>query len=407
VTAAPASPRRPRLRLEGITRPAWILSLVSFFTDLSSEMVYPIIPLFLTVTLGAPAVAVGIVEGVAEATANGTRLVAGRWADRAGSRKPFVVAGYGLAVVGKFVIAIAPVWPFALVGRATDRFGKGIRSAPRDALLADFTEAKYRGRVFGFHRAMDSLGAVGGPLIGLALLWAFPGRLRDIIFMALVPGVVAVFVLRWLPEHRKESVSSEDEDGRPQGKLPGRFYVLLAITTLFMAGNSSDAFLILRSKDLGLATTAVILAYVVYNAVYASASLPAGIISDRIPRAWVLTVGYAVFAAVYTGFALTSSSWAVWPLFAVYGFYIALTDGVSKALVADMAPKELRSTAQGLYSGVAGIAALGASVAAGVLWDTVSPRAPFVLGATCGVLAAILLAVVTLVRPGGRPVAAG
>lgn len=387
-TVGVATPRKRFGRnrfFKGITRPVWILGLVSFFADLSGEMVYPIIPLFLTGTLGAPAVAVGIVEGAAEGTANLTKLFSGRWADVVRARKPFVVAGYSLGAIGKVILGLANVWPVALVGRTADRFGKGIRTAPRDALLVDFTEAGNRGRVFGFHRSMDTLGAIGGPLIGLAFL-AGGAPLRWVILLAVVPGIVSVFVLKWLPE-RKPEPKAAGVAAPGASALPFPFWVLLGVTALFMIGNSSDAFLILRSKDLGLTTTLVVLAYVAYNFVYASLSYPAGIVSDRVPRAAVLVVGYLVFAGVYAGFAIVSHDWAVWPLFAVYGAYIALTDGVSKALVADLTPSDLRSSAMGLFQGVAGLAALVASITAGILWDTVSDRAPFALGAVCALLA--------------------
>ena len=385
---------KPRFRLAGITRPIWVLSLVSFFADVSGEMVYPIIPLFITGTLAAPALAVGIVEGVAEGTANLTKLFSGRWSDTAGKRKPFVVAGYSLGTLGKAILAVAPVWPVAMIGRSVDRFGKGIRSAPRDAMLADFAEPRYLGRVFGLHRTMDTLGAVVGPLIGLALLALLNDRLRLVIGIAVVPGIVSVFVLRWLPE--RSAPPSPDGNRRQFGKLPTKFYVLLAITMVFMIGNSSDAFLILRSKDLGLTTTLVVLAYVAYNLVYALLSFPAGVISDRLPRAWLVAAGWTVFAGVYAGFALTGSKGAVWPLFVIYGAYIALTEGVLKALVADLAPGELRSSAMGLFQGMTGLAALVASVMAGLLWDQVSQAAPFALGAVCAVTAAAALTVFTL-----------
>lgn len=383
-----------RARLAGITRPIVVLGIVSFLADLSGEMVYPIIPLFITGTLGAPALALGIVEGVAEGTANLTKLLSGRWSDRAGKRKPFVVAGYSLAAAGKALLAAAPVWPVALGGRALDRFGKGLRTAPRDAMLADFAAPAYRGRVFGFHRALDTLGAVGGPLVALVLIALLDDRLRLVIAIAVVPGVMAVFALRWLPEHA--AAESPEGNGWRFSELPARFYILLAITALFMLGNSSDAFLILRAENLGLTTTMVVLAYVGFNAVYAALSLPAGIVSDRMPRAWLMVSGWAVFAAVYAGFALSGSGTAVWPLFVVYGAYMAMTEGVSRALVADIAPGPLRSSAMGLFQGVAGLAALVSSVLAGVLWDQVDPAAPFVLGAGCAVAAAIALAAFTL-----------
>lgn len=379
----------PARWFSGIPRPVWVLGLVSFFADLSSELIYPIIPIFLTATLGAPVTAVGVTEGVAEATANFTRLFSGRWSDRVNARKPFIVAGYALAASGKLILCLAPVWGFALAGRAVDRFGKGIRTAPRDALLADFTTDEDRGRLFGFHRSFDSLGAVGGPLIGLLFI-AFAGdHLRWVIALAVVPGVIAVFVLRWLPERK-----AEDDGGAAANislrRLPRQYWLFLAVATIFMAGNSSDAFLILRSKDIGLSTTLVVLAYVVYNTVYTLGAYPAGALSDRVPRPVLLASGYVIFAAVYLGFAVSSRDWAIWPLFACYGVYIAATDGVAKAFVADMAPASMRSSALGVFQGTTGLVTLVASIAAGVLWDVVSPKAPFYLGASCAAAAAVV-----------------
>lgn len=374
----------------GIPAPVWLLGWVSLFADLSTELVYPIVPIFLTTTLGAPAVAVGVTEGVAEATANVTRLVSGRWSDRASARKPFVVAGYALAALGKLVLSLAPAWGFAVAGRAVDRFGKGIRSSPRDALLADFVGGADRGRVFGFHRSMDSMGAVGGPLLGLAFLALVGEHLRMAIALAVVPGLVAVAILRWLPE--RPQPAGQRPAGGGIGQLPRAYWLFLAATVVFMAGNSSDAFLLLRSKDLGLSTTLVVLAYVGYNSVYALGAFPAGVVSDRLPRPALLVGGYLVFAGVYSGFAFAGAAATVWPLFACYGVYMALTDGVTKAFVVDLSPAALRSTAIGLFQGVAGMTVLGASIGAGLLWDHVSPAAPFYVGAACSLGAATVTA---------------
>ncbi len=374
----------------------WVLCFVSLLADLSGELVYPIIPLFITGTLGAPVLAVGVVEGLGEATANITRLFSGSWSDRAARKKPFIVAGYGLAAMGKGVVALSPAWPMAMVGRSIDRFGKGIRGTPRDVLLAEAATPENRGRVFGLHRTMDTLGAVAGPLIGLGLITLFDGRLRLAIAVAVVPGLLSVFALRWLHEERAERAPLERRPAIRIHGFPRRFYILLAITVLFMAGNSSDAFLILRGKDLGLTTTLVVFAYVAYNVVYAGLSYPAGVISDRVPRSWLLVAGYGIFAVVYAGFAFVNTASMVWPLFAVYGAYIALTDGVSKALVSDVSPAEVRGGALGLYQGLSGLAALVASIMAGVLWDQVAVSAPFWLGAATALAAALALAGFTL-----------
>lgn len=375
-----------------IPQQVWLLGVVSFFADLSSELVYPIIPLFLTVTLGAPVAAVGITEGVAEATANLTRLFSGRWSDRVRARKPFVVAGYGLAALGKAVLCVAPVWGFALAGRAIDRFGKGIRSAPRDALLSDYSTPENRGRVFGFHRSMDSAGAVGGPLIGLTFLALAGDHLRIAIALAVIPGLLSVLALRTV-EERPAPTPSAGATLPGLRSLPRAYWLALFATGLFMAGNSSDAFLLLRAKDIGLGATLVVLGYVLYNTIYTLGAYPAGVLSDHVPRPLLLCAGYAVFAAVYFGFALAGERWVVWPLMATYGLYIAATDGVTKALIADLSPGSLRSSAMGLFQGVTGLTALFASVAAGVLWDQIDPSAPFYLGAVCAVSAAGVLAV--------------
>lgn len=377
-----------------IPRQVWLLGLVSFFADLSSELVYPIIPLFLTVTLGAPVAAVGITEGVAEATANLTRLFSGRWSDRLRARKPFVVAGYGLAAAGKAILCVAPVWGFALAGRAIDRFGKGIRSAPRDTLLSDYATPENRGRVFGFHRSMDSAGAVGGPLIGLAFLTLAGDHLRVAIALALIPGVLSVFALRTVEERPAPAPAPGAKTPGP-GSLPRAYWLALAATGLFMAGNSSDAFLLLRAKDLGLGATLVVLGYVLYNTIYTLGAYPAGALSDRIPRPLLLCAGYAVFALVYFGFATAGDRWLVWPLMAAYGVYIAATDGVTKALITDLSPAAVRSSALGLFQGVTGLTALFASVTAGILWDQVAPSAPFYLGAACAIAAALFLGALT------------
>jgi MFS family permease len=380
-------------RFRHIPRPAWLLGLTSFFADLSSELVYPLIPIFLTATLGAPVAAVGLVEGVAEATAYATRPLAGRWSDAAGARKPFVVAGYALAAVGKLILALAPAWGVALAGRAVDRFGKGIRTPARDAMLADVATPENRGRIFGFHRAFDTLGAVVGPLFALLFL-AVVGQqhLRWAIAIALVPAAISVLVVARVPEVRAPARRSSDDPRPGLRSLPAAYWLFLGVTGLFMLGNSSDAFLILRAKDLGLTTTAVVLAYVVYNAVYALLSYPAGALSDRIPRPAVIVGGYLVFATVYLGFALAGSGAAAWLLFPLYGAYIAATEGIGKAFIADLAPPEARTTALGLFQGVTGGLVLAASLLAGLLWDAFGPKATFSFSATAALLAALLAA---------------
>lgn len=391
--------RRP---FRNIPRTAWLLGFTSLFADLSSELVYPLIPIFLTVTLGAPVTVVGLVEGIAEAIAYATRPAAGRWSDAAGARKPFVVAGYGLAAVGKLLLFVAPAWGVALAGRAVDRFGKGLRNPARDALLADVTTPADRGRIFGFHRSFDTLGAVIGPLVALTILAAIgEENLRWAIGIAVIPAAISVLVVLRVPERR----APRPADGQPAARLrdlPAAFWLFLGSTAIFMVGNSSDAFLILRAKDLGLATTAVVLAYVLYNAVYALAAYPLGSLSDRVPRPALLVGGYLVFALVYLGFAAAGSGGAAWLLFAIYGVYIAATEGVMKAFVADLAPPSVRTTALGLFQGITGGLILVASLLAGILWDRIGPSAPFFFGAAAALLAAAVTALL-LARGALRP----
>ncbi|WP_322818391.1 MFS transporter [Tepidiforma sp.] len=376
-----------------IPRTAWLLGLTSLLADISSELVYPLIPIFLTATLGAPVAAVGLVEGVAEATASATRPLAGRWSDAAGARKPFVVAGYALAALGKLILFAAPTWGIALAGRAVDRFGKGVRTPPRDAMLADAAPPAMRGRVFGFHRAMDTLGAVVGPLLALAFLAAVgQEHLRWAIGLAAIPGAAAVLVVARVPETGAPPVATAERPATAHRRLPAAYWLFLGATAIFMVGNSSDAFLILRSKDLGLTTTSVVLAYVVYNAVYAILSYPAGALSDHLPRPAVVIGGQLVFAAVYLGFASASAPAAVWLLFPLYGAYIAATEGIVKAYIADLAPPDARTTALGIFQGLTGGLALVASLLAGVLWDAFGPRATFGFGAGAAILAAIATA---------------
>jgi len=364
------------------------LSWVSFANDFASELVYPVVPLFLTVTLGAPATVLGVVEGIAEGTAVGLRGAAGWLSDRAGgARKPWIAAGYGISAVSRIALAVAWAWGIVLVGRVADRLGKAARTAPRDALIRDSTPAELRGAAFGYHRAFDTAGAVAGPLLAVALL-AAGVSLRTVLVVAVAPGFLTLVLLRSV---REAAASAESVPGMERAeRLPPPFWGALIVWTIFSLGNSSDAFLILRAHDLGLSTTLVVLAYAGYNVIYSSLSWPLGALSDRVPRTSILAVGLVVFSCVYAGFALPPGKWAVWPLFAVYGAYIAATDGIARAWVGDYAPAQAGGTAYGLFSAASGGALLVASVVAGVLWSHVDPSAPFWLGvgsATAGLIA--------------------
>lgn len=377
----------------GVSRNVFVLGLVSFAADISSEMLYPVLPVFLTTTLGAPVSLVGVIEGVAEGTAGTSKVAAGWLADLLPRRRPLVTAGYGLSALGKLLLAVAFVWPQALLARFCDRLGKGTRTAPRDALLADSSPEGLRGRAFGFHRAMDTVGAVVGPLLGFALIAALgEGRLRLVFLLAVLPALLSVALVGLAREQARAPAPARVE--RPRIDLsgaPAGYWLFLGVSLLFAFGNSSDAFLLLRARDLGLGLTAVILAYVLYNVSYAALSFPAGIAADRFGPRSVLAVGFLVFGLVYLGFALAGGSGLVWPLFLCYGVPLAMTEGVGRAFVANLVPADRRGSFLGLYYTAIGLTAVVASVLAGVLWDQVGPAAPFALGASTGLAAALLL----------------
>jgi MFS family permease len=374
-----------------IPRNVRVLSAVSFFQDAASEMLYPVMPLFLTAVLGAPPSVLGLIEGVAEGTASVGKAVSGRLADRF-RRKPLVALGYGISSLAKPVIGLAQGWGVVLGARFTDRVGKGLRTSPRDALIAADTRAEIRGAAFGFHRAADTAGAVAGPLIGLALYEALDHRLRPLFFVAFVPAAISVALIALVREHPPPVPRPLDEPrGAPLRALPRRYWRVTAVIALFGLVNFSDAFIILRASDLGLGFVAIILAYVLYNVAYAGLSYPAGSLSDRVPRRLVFAVGLAVFAAAYVGLGLAGSPGWVWLLLPLYGAYTALTDGVAKAWVADLLPAHAMGTGLGLYQGLAGGCALIAGIWAGLAWGH-DGSVPLVVSGCVAAGAALLLA---------------
>ena len=401
-----------RSRSDGRRWPSWltrnvvVLSLVSLSQDAASELLYPVLPLLLTGVLGAPAVVVGLVEGVAEGAAALTKYLAGTFSDR-WRRRPLVFLGYGLAAVGKVVVAMATVWPMVLVGRVTDRVGKGVRGAPRDALLAEDASERQLGRVFGFHRAMDTLGAVIGPLLGLAVLGVTDGNVRVALWVAVVPAVVSVVLVAFTRERRVASHESRSEPSpeassepasepaarQRRARLPQDLRVVIALLTVIALVNFPDALVLLRVSQTGFDATGVVAVYVLYNLVYAAASLPAGMLADRLPRARVYAVGLACFAVGYTGLGLVSGGWAVVVLMTVYGGFNAFTDGVGKAWVSALVRPESRGRAQGVFQGLGGGAVLLAGLWAGLLWDVGagSGAVPLVVAGLAGAVAAVVM----------------
>ena len=400
-------------KIFGVSKTVFTLGIVSFFTDISSEMLIPIVPQFLKFVIGTSALNIGLIEGIAESTASVLRVWAGYLADKFGRPKLLTVIGYGLSALSKPFFITANSWHSILGIRFADRFGKGIRSAPRDVLIADSTDPATRGRAFGFHRAMDTAGATLGPLIVLLLVWLFAGHavldklgadrsIYKIIFIAAtIPAVVGWLVLLiFVPERRHEDGAAK----KPELKLSAldsRFRMFLAIVTLFSIGNSSDAFLVLRatSAPIGMGFLMFLWVYVVFNALSAVVALRSGILSDKIGRKPVIIGGWLVFSLVYFAMARITTPTGVWVWFTIYGIYYGATEGILRAYAVDLAPAHLRGTAVGAYYTFTGIALLPASLIAGFLWDNVSHAAPFYYGSVTSLVAALLMAVLVKTRP--------
>ncbi|MGZ5350514.1 MAG: MFS transporter [Actinomycetota bacterium] len=379
---------RRRRPWEGLSHNVHVLSGVSFFQDAASEMLYPVLPLFITGVLGAPPAVVGLIEGLAEGTASILKMASGWLSDRM-RRKPLIAVGYGLSSVSKLVIGFAYAWPLVLVARVADRTGKGIRGAPRDTLIADDTPQADRGRAFGFHRAADTFGAVVGPLIGLALYFALGQRMRPLFFIAFIPAAISVVLIVFVRERPRTHHERAAAIAARAGPLPRPYRRVVAFLTIFGLVNFTDALLLLRAKELGFGFAGVVLVYTLYNLTYSLLSYPAGAWSDRVPRRKVFAAGIAVFAVSYFGLGvITSAAW-VWVLLPVYGAYTALTDGVSRAWVADLAP-HATGTALGTYAGLSGAASIVAGVWAGLAWGGTGRLPLLISGSVAGVLAVVL-----------------
>lgn len=359
------------------------MGLVSLLTDASSEMVYPVLPLFLANVLGAPVAAIGLIESLAEATAAFMKLGSGWLSDRVGRRKPLVALGYTLSNLAKPVLALTQSWPAVLSLRVTDRLGKGVRTAPRDALIAESSTPQERGRSFGVHRALDTAGAAIGPFVAWLVLSLDPGAsgYRTIFAVSAIPGALAILVVLLAVRDTGKRLPI-DQAMRPSLRAFSRpLAVFTAISFVFALANSSDAMLILRAQDLGTAAALIPLMYVLFNLVGAVLAAPFGARSDRIGRRRLIVFGFAGYALVYLGFALARGTIAPWLLFALYGIPYAATEGMTRAYVCDLAGPERRGTALGGYTLVLGLAALPSSALAGLLWDTVSHAAPFAFSA--------------------------
>jgi MFS family permease len=382
-----------------LTRNVRVLSAVSFLQDTASELLYPLLPIYLTSVLGAPAAVVGAVEGAAEGAASLTKLAAGPLGDRF-ARRPLIVSGYGMAALGKVMVAAAAGWPGVMAGRVVDRLGKGVRGAPRDALLVVDIDDAARGRVFGFHRAMDTFGAVVGPLLGLAGYELLDHQIAPLLWVAVVPAVLSVALVflvrerRPLPRIKRRAVFAR------VGELPRRYWRVTGVLVLFGVVNFPDALLLLRLNDIGFSVVEVILAYVTYNAVYALSSYPAGVLADRVPRPAVFGIGLVFFAIGYTGLGLTTDAATAWLLIGVYGLFTGCTDGVGKAWISSLIGADLQASAHGVFQGASGFAVMAAGLWAGFLWGADGRLPLLISGIAGGVFAVALLAAAVYDRTG-------
>jgi MFS family permease len=387
----------PKLRLHPNI---WFLTIGSFLTDVSSEMLTNLIPLFLYNVLGVQTSIIGLIEGIAEATASLVKIYSGALSDRLGKRKNLTVIGYALSTIAKPFLYFATTWEMVLGVRFTDRVGKGIRTAPRDALLAGSAKSDQRGLAFGLHRAGDTAGAFVGLGIATLIIWLTQSgateltrhTFQTVVLVSIIPAVIAVLVLAL--GVKEVEIARKDSNGLPSFNwktLDKRFLTFLAVVVIFTLGNSSDSFIILLGQDRGLTLLQIMGMLMTFNAIYSILAGPLGSLSDRIGRRKLMLAGWTVYGLVYLGFALSHTGAQIWVLYGIYGIYYALTEGVAKALVADFVPQEQRGTAYGLFNAAIGLTALPASLIAGILWQTVNPAAPFIFGALLSILAGFLL----------------
>lgn len=392
-TPGETPPAQPVYRF-GLSPPVWRLGWISFFTDTAGEMIYPLLPLFLTETLRAGAMSIGVIEGVAEAANSLLKMISGWLTDRWGAPKRLVLGGYSLSSAARPLIAIANAWPQVLLIRFSDRLGKGIRSSPRDAMLASYAPDGMRGRVYGFHQAMDHAGAVFGPLIATVFLYFRPADYRTLFAWTIVPGLLVVLLILGLPDDRRvaarpRSKARESVTASPLGR---NFHLAIAIVFLFSLGNASDAFLLLRLSNEGISSAWIPLLWALLHVVKMTSSVVGGVLSDSLGRRLMIALGYLWYAVIYGAFGYFSTAGVTIAVFLAYGLYFGLTEGVEKAWVADLVPAERRGIAFGIYNSAIGFGSLAASLIFGVLWTRVSPRAAFVTGAALALAASALLA---------------
>ena len=401
-SAATADANAARGSLFNLPRNVWVLGLVALCNDAASEAAYWLLPQFLVNVLGAGAMAFGLIEGTAESASSFIRLFSGFFSDRWRRRKPLAAAGYTLANLAKPLLAISTSWRQVFWIRLADRGSKGFRAPARDALIADSITAERRGSAFGFHQAMDTAGAIIGPLGAAVFVLVLHANARTVFWLAGIPGL-ATILLAWFAVReirppaqttvsKADSVATRASSATPGlGEHRGRLILMFVALGVFALGNSSDLFLVLRAQNLGVRAAFAPLLGLAFNAVYTSLSWPLGSLSDRAPRRWLVVGGYFVYAAVYLAFALAHDAWIAWAAFPVYGLYYALTESVTRAWIADLAPERSRASVYGVFNWVTAVAALPASLLAGWLWRAYGPGLPFAVGSALAALAALLL----------------
>ncbi len=378
----------------GFGRNVYAAGFVSLFMDISSEMVYSLVPLFLANTLGVNKSIIGFIEGVAESTASVLRALSGYISDRMGTRKWVMAAGYGISVLSRPLIAMGNNWGEVMVYRFTDRFGKGIRSAPRDAIIAESTHRESFARAFNFHRAMDTFGAVLGPLFAFMLLEAYQNNYRLVFWLSIIPGVIAVaLIIIFIRDTPTPTSKSGAKIELSIKNFNWKFRLFLLIATLFALGNVSDFFLILRAQDVGIPVVTIPVVYLFFNLIYSLFAIPAGILADSYGKRRLILAGMILFAFLFFGFAQAQTPRTIWFLFALYGIFMGLTEGIQKAYLATIIPAEYKATAYGIFNSAVGMAMLPSGIIAGWLWDKYSPAATFYFGAVTATLSAIAFSV--------------
>lgn len=378
-----------RKKVLGIEWNIFFAGLTSLLTDTATKMIYAIMPLFL-MSIGASKIEVSLIEGIAESTASVLKAVSGWWSDKIGRNKPFMLVGYAMTAVllPLYSMVTSPLQVFII--RFTERVGKGIRTAPRDSLVAGSSSESEKGKSFGFHKAMDNTGAIVGPLLAFAVLSMFPGDYRKVFRLSAIPGLLGILAIVFFIKEAKK-IKSELPEKINLKDFPIRYYLFLLIVFLFTLGNSTDALLLVKANEVGIQALYIPLVYLIFNAVSVLFSVPAGILSDKIGRERLIIFGYLLYSAIYFSFGRTSDKAVVVLLFALYGLYSAATDGVQKALVSDLIDKKKKGTGLGIYNSIVGITLLPASLIAGVLYDKVNNQAPFYFGAAMALIAALLM----------------